>query len=141
MLTTNKTEIPLAVAYVPASLLNGSLTGPNTSIIAPCQNAGNLCSHVFVWGPNFTRADWSLMKTTKITERVNFELRAEMLNAFNHANFYYAAGAGTSPVSISTQSTRFGQMGSTSTNGAYQDFNTTQDPGGRILQIVGRINF
>ncbi len=148
MLTTNKTEIPLAVAYVPTSLLNLSaptaispVGGSNTSIIAPCQNAGNLCNRVFVWGPNFTRADWSLMKTTKITERVNFELRAEMLNAFNHANFYYAAGSGTSPVSISTQSTRFGQMGSSSTNGAYQDFNTTQDPGGRILQIVGRINF
>jgi len=148
MLTTNKTEIANAVAYVPASLLNLSaatpispIGGSNTSIIAPCQNAGNLCNHVFVWGPNFTRADWSLMKTTKITERVNFELRAEMLNAFNHANFYYAAAAGSSPVSISTQSGRFGLMGSNSTNGAYQDFNTTRDPGGRILQIVGRINF
>jgi hypothetical protein len=141
MLGVNKTAIPGAVTYVPNSLLNGTLTGPNLSIIAPCATAGQLCGRKFVWGPNFMRADWSLMKTTKITERVNFEIRAEMLNAFNHANFYYAAGSGTSPVSISTQSTRFGLMGSTSTNGAYQDFNTTQDPGGRILQIVGRINF
>jgi len=92
-------------------------------------------------GRSFFRSDISLVKETKITERVSLELRAEALNAFNDTNFYYACGSGTSPCSISTQSTRFGQMGSNSTNGAYQDFNTTQDPGGRILQLVGRINF
>jgi len=63
------------------------------------------------------------------------------LNAFNDADFYWASGPGVSPASVSTQSTRFGQMGSTNTNGAYSDINTTQDPGGRVLQLVGRINF
>jgi hypothetical protein len=96
---------------------------------------------VFVWGPQFFRADISLVKNTKITERVSLELRAEALNAFNDTDFYWACGSGTNPCTISTQSTRFGQMGSSSTNGAYQDFNTTQDPGGRVLQLVGRINF
>jgi len=72
---------------------------------------------------------------------VNFEMRMEALNAFNDADFYWAGGVGTSPQSIATTSTRFGLMGSTNTNGAYSDINTTQDPGGRIIQLVGRINF
>lgn len=142
MLHTNKTQVPgsAAVWYVPSALLTNNQTA-NFNVLAPCFSAGQLCSKVFVWGPQFFRADLSLVKVTKITERVSLELRAEALNAFNDQDFYYACGVGTSPCSISLNSTRFGQMGSSATNGAYSDINTTQDPGGRILQIVGRINF
>jgi hypothetical protein len=141
MLTTNKTAVPGAVTYVPASLLDSSLQRANSAVFQPCNVAGSLCSKPFFTGPSFFRADISLVKTTKITERVNFEMRMEALNALNDADFYWAGGVGTSPQSISTQSTRFGLMGSTNTNGAYSDINTTQDPGGRIIQLVGRINF
>jgi hypothetical protein len=141
LLTTNKSEAPGTVFYVPTTLLDAKLQRANTAIIQPCATPGALCQRLFVYGPQFFRSDISLVKETKITERVSLELRAEALNAFNDTNFYYACGSGTSPCSVSTQSTRFGQMGSNSTNGAYQDFNTTQDPGGRILQLVGRINF
>lgn len=142
MLHTNKTQVPgsAAVWYVPSALLANNQTA-NLNVLAPCFTAGQLCSKVFVWGPQFFRADLSLVKTTKITERVSLELRAEALNAFNDQDFYYACGVSASPCSISTNSTRFGQMGSSGTNGAYSDLNTTQDPGGRILQLVGRINF
>ena len=141
MLTTNKTEIAGAVTYVPTNLLSSNLQKANTAVFQPCNVAGSLCSKPFFTAPSFFRADISLVKTTKITERVNFEMRMEALNAFNDADFYWATGPGVSPASISTQSTRFGQMGSTNTNGAYSDINTTQDPGGRIVQLVGRINF
>jgi hypothetical protein len=141
MFTTNKTAIAGAVTYVPSSLLTPGNTTANTAIFQPCNVAGSLCSKPFFTGPSFFRADISLVKTTKITERVNFEMRMEALNALNDADFYWAGGVGTSPQSISTQSTRFGLMGSTNTNGAYSDINTTQDPGGRIIQLVGRINF
>jgi hypothetical protein len=143
MLTTNKTAIAGAVTYVPVSLLSSSSASAtaNLAIFQPCKVAGSLCSKNFFTGPSFFRADISLVKTTKITERVNFEMRMEALNALNDADFYWAGGVGTSPQSISTQSTRFGLMGSTNTNGAYSDINTTQDPGGRIIQLVGRINF
>jgi len=145
LLTTSKTEFigigVLAVGYVPASLLNGSLTKANTAVFQPCNVPGALCSRPFFTGPSFFRSDISLVKTTKITERVNLEIRMEALNAFNDADFYWACGVGTSPCSISTQSTRFGQMGSNTTNGAYSDINTTQDPGGRIVQLIARVNF
>ncbi len=141
MLTTNKTEIAGAVTYVPTNLLASNLQKANSAVFQPCNVSGSLCSKPFFTGPSFFRADISLVKTTKITERVNFEMRMEALNAFNDADFYWATGPGVSPASISTQSTRFGQMGSSNTNGAYSDINTTQDPGGRIVQLVGRINF
>ena len=139
MFTTNKTALVGAVTYLPASLLTGNFA--NTAVFQPCAVAGTLCSRPFFTGPSFFRTDLSVVKTTKITERVNFEMRAELLNAFNDADFYWACGVATSPCTISTASSRFGQMGSTTTNGAYSDINTTQDPGGRIVQLVGRINF
>lgn len=136
LLTTNKVEQAGTVFYVPTSLLDSKLQRANTNILQPCFVAGTLCGKTFAWGPQFFRADISLVKQTKITERVNLELRAEMLNAFNDADFYWACSAGTSPCSVSTQSTSFGKMA-----GAYQDFNTTQDPGGRVLQLIARVNF
>jgi len=143
MLTLNKTEGAGAVWYVPTSLLSGAglVSTANLSVIQPCPTPGTLCQKLFVFGPQFFEADWTLAKTTKITEHVNFEMRMEALNAFNNQNFYWACAVGTSPCSISSQSTRFGQMGSNATNGAYSDINTTQFPGGRVVQLVGRVNF
>ena len=94
MLTTNKTEIAGAVTYVPTNLLASNLQKANTAVFQPCNVAGSLCSKPFFTGPSFFRADISLVKTTKITERVNFEMRMEALNAFNDADFYWAGGAG-----------------------------------------------
>ncbi|HET9401017.1 MAG TPA: carboxypeptidase-like regulatory domain-containing protein [Candidatus Acidoferrales bacterium] len=136
LLTTNKVEQAGTVFYVPTSLLDAKLQRANTNILQPCFVAGSLCSKQFVWGPQFFRADISLVKETKITERVSLELRAEMLNALNDADFYWACTAGSSACAINTQSTSFGKMA-----GAYQDFNTTQDPGGRVLQLIARVNF
>ena len=36
----------------------------------------------------FMRFDLSLVKQIRFTERTNFELRGEFLNAFNNINFY-----------------------------------------------------
>jgi hypothetical protein len=136
MLGVNKTEQSGAVFYFPANLLNASLTKVNSAVIAPCTSAGQLCQKLFVYGPQFFDVNLSIVKTTKITERINAEIRMEALNAFNHANFYYACGVSTTPCSINLQSQSFGKIA-----GDYSDFNTTQDPGGRIIQLVGRINF
>jgi hypothetical protein len=38
-------------------------------------------------GPAFFETDWSIYRTFLITERVRFQVRAEALNATNHANF------------------------------------------------------
>lgn len=40
-----------------------------------------------VVGPRFVNTDLSVIKDTKITERVNLEFRADAFDVFNHPNF------------------------------------------------------
>ena len=40
-----------------------------------------------VYGPGFTNTDFSIRKTTKITERLSHEFRFEAFDVFNHPNF------------------------------------------------------
>ncbi len=93
-------------------------------------------SNVVLHGPRFVRFDLSAVKRFRVTERTNLELRAEFLDAFNNINF--KVGSPTSDViNISNfSSATFGQ-----TTFAYQDNSTTNDPGGRLLQFVLRLNF
>ncbi len=136
MLKVSTTELPGAVLYFPSKLLDPTLTMPNSALFSPCTTPGQLCSKLYVYGPGFFKSDVSLTKITKITERLNFEMRLEALNVFNHPNFYYGCPVGQDPCSVSLQSQTFGNI-----VGDYNDFNSTQDPGGRVLQLVGRINF
>jgi outer membrane receptor protein involved in Fe transport len=39
------------------------------------------------YGPGYSDVDFSVFKDTKITERLTIQLRAEMFNLFNHANY------------------------------------------------------
>ncbi len=43
-------------------------------------------------GPGNWNVDLSLVKRFFITERVNFQLRAEAQNVFNHANYFLNSG-------------------------------------------------
>lgn len=116
----------------------GSLGAPTGRYLAPANNRTCIqvvrgdCGfqNLYVTGPMFTRVDMSAVKKTRITERLNFELRAEILNAFNHANIF----ANTNITNFTNP--LFGQATS-----AYRDTSNTQDPGGRLVQIVARINF
>jgi hypothetical protein len=87
-------------------------------------------------GPAFFRSDLSVVKKLRFSETVNVEMRLEMLNAFNNINFLVgSAGNDVNNVGNLTSSA-FGRM----TN-AYQDLSTTNDPGGRVGQLVIRVNF
>jgi hypothetical protein len=94
-----------------------------------------LGSNIDLRGPGFFRADMSLVKKTRITERANLELRAEFLNAFNNINFLVGTAAADAS-SAGVGGLTFGQ-----TNQAYLDTSTTNDPGGRLIQFVIRVNF
>jgi hypothetical protein len=96
-------------------------------------------NNLVIKGPSFFRFDLSLAKKIKFTERMNLEMRAEALNAFNNINFLIG-GAGND---VNT-----GTSGAALTSGffgrytaAYQDTSTTNDPGGRLIQLVLRLNF
>ena len=108
----------------------------DSKYLAPVTTPGMLGqTYLFLHGPGFVRFDLTAAKKTRITERLNLEVRAEFLNAFNTANFL-VGGATAAEVASGILGTTFGQ-----TTTAYQDISTTSDPGGRIVQLVLRINF
>jgi hypothetical protein len=114
----------------------GSLGPPSGRYFAPANSAN--CMEVYdgqcapvevrIRGPIFARVDLSLIKRVRFTERLSFEVRGEFLNALNNVNFYGVANPGSSAT--------WGQISS-----AYRDVSNSQDPGGRLIQLVARINF
>jgi hypothetical protein len=117
---------------------------PTGRYLAPANSAN--CIEVYsgqcglqnlvLYGPAFTRFDMSLIKRTKITEKVSFEFRAEFLNTFNNINFSVGSTNNATATITGLNNDAFGRI-----TQAYRDISTTNDPGGRIIQFVGRINF
>jgi hypothetical protein len=135
-----------AITYTAPTGLSGN-TAPTGRFIAPATYGNCLeqftgqCgfSNLVIHGPNFYRFDLSLVKKVRFTERINGEVRAEFLNAFNNINF--KVGSASNDVSTATpalvnQNSTYGITGV-----AYQDLSTTNDPGARMVQIVLRLNF
>lgn len=143
-----------AIAYwLPQDIINNSIAAFNTDpnqpsgysstwgapkgrYIAPANSAD--CVEIYtgkcstggfsINGIPFSRFDLSLIKRMNFNEDVSFELRGEFLNAFNNANFR-ANGSYSGALTMGRVTT------------AYRDASTTNDPGGRIVQLVARINF
>ena len=135
-----------SISYIAPTGLTGN-TPPTGRFIAPAgfgnciEDFAGKCgfTDVTLYGPNFYRADLSIVKKVKFNERVNVELRAEFLNAFNNINFRVGSAANdftTVTPTLANANTGFGITGS-----AYQDISTTNDPGSRMVQFVLRINF
>jgi hypothetical protein len=64
-------------------------TNPNSPTYESCLSGGHPGSegrNAFK-APNFTNFDFSLTKTTHLTEKVAMELRTDFFNIFNHPNF------------------------------------------------------
>jgi hypothetical protein len=93
------------IQYVDTRLPNGNIQwfaplvcnpvvggcAPGNTFAIPANTAstyhlGNLGRNVVI-GPGFTNVDFSLLKTTKITERFKTQVRAEFFDLFNHPNF------------------------------------------------------
>ena len=62
---------------------------PLSPFYRPCPGTvGNMRRNMLI-GPGLSQWDMTLAKNTKITERLNVELRWEVFNVLNHGNFYY----------------------------------------------------
>jgi hypothetical protein len=113
-----------------------ALGAPTGRYIAPASDAN--CMYLYrqdcgandiqLNGPLFTRVDLRIKKSFPFLSRGNVELTLEMLNAFNNINFTHAMNPGEGATIFQVTS-------------AYTDINTTFDPGGRIGQVVWRINW
>jgi hypothetical protein len=155
-----------AVYYLPQDIIDNTIrannfdptsaTGygaqgvPTGRYIAPANSGGCIelyagqCggTRLMLYGPMFTRFDMSLVKHIRVTEKANFELRGEALNAFNNVDFLIGS-AGNNTTTVGQTTTFFGRATQTfgQMNAAYQDTSTTNDPGGRLIQLVARFNF
>jgi outer membrane receptor protein involved in Fe transport len=79
---------------------------PNAFFSTPVNAFGNVGRNTF-YGPGFGDVDFSLIKNTKVTERVNVQFRADAFDLLNHANFGQPGGTvGTSNFGLIT-GTRF----------------------------------
>ena len=65
----------------------GSPNGPSPGIPGTCANLLGNSGRNSVDGPGLVDFDFSLVKDTHITERLNLQFRAEIFNLFNRANF------------------------------------------------------
>ncbi|MGH9477680.1 MAG: carboxypeptidase-like regulatory domain-containing protein [Terriglobales bacterium] len=125
---TNAAGTAGVVYYSPAGLLGTGQQKSNTSVLSPCDTPGSFCQQPYLTAPGFFKSDWGLLKDTQITEGIKLTLRANALDIFNNVNFQAPSGSITS--------TSFMQITS-----GYQDFTSTQDPGGRVIEFQARITF
>jgi hypothetical protein len=149
------------VTYLPADIIantiraftttgsttTGYLAGqaPSGRFIAPAgygncqQRTAGTCGFrkLVIYGPNFFKIDSSIGKRFNVGERRNVEIRMTAFDVLNHTN-WRLGGWGGNVNNITAFTGTFGQMAA---GWAYTDPNGSNDPGGRILDLLLRINF
>jgi hypothetical protein len=119
--------------------------GPTGRFIAPAgygnciSRYGGECgfANLIVYGPSFFKIDAGLSKQIQFGERFKIELRATALDLLNHPNFRIG-GFAADTTAATDRGAAFGQLANGS---AYQDTSTTNDPGGRVIDLMIRINW
>ena len=101
--------------------------------------------NLVIYGPYFRQLDVAVAKKFIIDEKRNVEFRATFLDAFNSPNWRVGGWAadvvtlnGTTSTNGAPNTAVFGQLGAGT---AYQDLSTTNNPGGRLIDLMLRINF
>jgi len=107
---------PDATSYSQSHSNKAWLTGaiPSGDFAVPAFGSeGNEKSNAFS-GPNFYETDINFYKDTHLTERVNFQIRFEIFNIFNRANYAdvdYNLPDGTFGQATASREPRFWQLG------------------------------
>jgi hypothetical protein len=86
-----------------------------------------------IFGPGYWNLDFSLGKSTRLTESLNLQLRAEFFNIFNHPNFALPNGSvtpGEGPIGTITQTPDVAQ-GNPGLGGG----------GARVIQLAAKFTF
>ena len=149
---TNTSTGDLAIFMLPQDIIDNtrrafntdetSTTGypagelPTGRYIAPAGVPGCIilysgdCGQEEIWvrAPSFVRFDITLKKRFPFGRKGSFDLQVDFLNAFDNINFNHVFNPGSG-------------SGIFQVTSAYTDINGTFDPGGRLGQIVWRINF
>jgi hypothetical protein len=92
-------------------------------------------------GPLFSRWDMRLKKSFGLGGRRSFEIMAEVLNVFDTINFNHGGPTSTIQGGTSLNPSPNNGEDTFRVTSAYTDINTTFDPGGRVGQLVWRLNW
>ena len=119
----------------PVQILHGIGPGnpwfSTSSFAAPTGTSFGNVGRNYLSGPNFFNLDASLAKTTRITERLGFELRLEAFGATNTPQFFFN----------NTNGTPAGGAASGTTLGSSSFGQITSASGGRVLQLGAKLTF
>src|SRR5262249_40397024 len=107
-----------------ANTLRPDVTGPievigsverwfDTSVFTSVARFGSLGRNVVI-GPGFNNTDFSVIKNTKLSEKVHLQFRAEFFDLFSHSNFGQPGNVVGPPAFGRITNTRFptGEAGS-----------------------------
>ncbi len=157
----NGTSAVVPVSYLPADIIENTIrafttTGstvsgynagqaPTGRFIAPAgydncqQRFGGDCGYrrFILYGPSFFKMDATVIKRIPFGERRSVELRASAYDLLNRTN--WRIGGWTANVAQITGFT--GTFGQLTTGSAYQDPFGSNDPGGRVVDLMLRINW
>lgn len=136
------------VLSVPCALTTNSPTKA-PSCTPGTQSFGNVGRNS-VYGPGFTNMDLSLAKNTKISERLNLQLRADAFDVFNHPNYGQPGVSGgflaasLQPVVPVTGNPALSNLGNQF--GSFTTINSTRFPTGdsgsaRQIQLALKLQF
>ena len=103
---------------------------PNAFTTAPVGSFGTTHRNGY-YGPGYSDVDFSVFKDTRITEKVNLQLRAEMFNLFNRNNFAPPGGGYVSVGGDFTLGDTIGDYNGAPGIGAGEPFNVQL--GGKII--------
>ncbi len=110
---------PIPAGFFPAPSGSAAQIGyirtPGNYLVEPGNAFGTLGRNVVI-GPGFSNWDFALVKNTKITERLTWQIRADAFDLLNHANFNQPVlnGLANATLGVITAGTRFtaGDFGS-----------------------------
>ena len=131
------TQRAYSISSTTADGYSTSLGPPQGKYIAPANSAacieikGGDCAprSVLIRGPWFVRFDVGATKRFRVHgDTMNIEVRFDMLNLFDNANFNQVANPSSSANTFKVTS-------------AYTDSSNTYDPGGRLGQVMIRFNW
>jgi len=136
------------VLSVPCTLTAASTTKAPTCVPGTLT-FGNVGRNS-VYGPGFTNMDLSLVKNTKVTEKLNLQLRADAFDVFNHPNYGQpGVSGGFLAASLQPVAPVAGNPGAVNAGNQFGNFSTitsTRFPNGdsgssRQLQFAVKLQF
>ncbi|MGI8741463.1 MAG: carboxypeptidase regulatory-like domain-containing protein [Bryobacteraceae bacterium] len=109
-LTGQATQRPNVIGSIPTGLFPapsgsaaqiGYIRNIGNYLVNPGNAFGNLGRNVVI-GPGFSNIDFALVKNTKITERLTWQIRADAFDLLNHPNFTQPTLNGAYPLAANT---------------------------------------